>query len=216
MHLKILPLGAPIVWGQDSSDGNGFRKHLLQTLEANGNPVSYVGTVFHGNMIHNACEAFPGHTIQEVANLGLQNHVYDYLPNVVLVHVGTNDCWANESARTMASRFAWMLSSIKSRDPGALVLASNLIQNLNTAEEKCIEAFNAQLPGVVSKAVKGGQKVALVDLHSAILKGDIHTSDGTHPTDAGYALMAQVWYKALVNHAGMISAPNAGGKAAPI
>lgn len=80
MPLKIMPFGASIVFGEDSTDGNGFRLRLRDMLEANGNTVSYVGTVFHGNMTNNACEAYPGHTIQEVSNLALQSGTLYYPP----------------------------------------------------------------------------------------------------------------------------------------
>jgi hypothetical protein len=57
LPLKILPLGASIVYGTDSSDGNGFRLHLKELLEQGGNNVTYVGTIRHGNMTNNLCEA---------------------------------------------------------------------------------------------------------------------------------------------------------------
>ncbi|RMY49096.1 hypothetical protein D0863_15232 [Hortaea werneckii] len=83
MKLKILPLGASIVWGQNSADGNGFRGGLRKALIAGGNKyVSMVGTVRHGTMAYNACEGFPGQGIQSVANKALEHRVYtDYYPN---------------------------------------------------------------------------------------------------------------------------------------
>ncbi|RMX94983.1 hypothetical protein D0867_13656 [Hortaea werneckii] len=137
MKLKVLPLGASIVWGQNSADGNGFRGGLRKALIAGGNKyVSMVGTVRHGNMAYNACE------------------------------------------------------------------------------EACIRRFNAALPGVVASAKRGGQKVALVDMHAVVPVREI-SGDGTHPTNAGYQLMAKAWYRAMVKHAGKISAPNPKGRPAP-
>ncbi|RMZ08806.1 hypothetical protein D0862_03841 [Hortaea werneckii] len=216
MKLKVLPLGASIVWGQNSADGNGFRGGLRKALIAGGNKyVSMVGTVRHGNMAYNACEGFPGQVIQSVANKALEHRVYtDYYPNVILIHVGTNDCWAGSSASTMAGRITWMLNSIKTRQPRTFILLSTLIPSRNANQEACIRRFNAALPGVVAAAKRGGQKVALVDMHAVVPAREI-SGDGTHPTNAGYQLMAKAWYRAMVKHAGKISAPNPKGRPAP-
>ncbi|TKA82002.1 hypothetical protein B0A55_01733 [Friedmanniomyces simplex] len=217
VQLKITPLGASIVWGQDSSDGNGFRLHLRDLLERGGNNVSYVGTVFHGNMSDNACEAFPGRTIDEVDQDALQSGSYDFVPNVILVHLGTNDCMAvaNETVAIAAQRSGSLLSTIQQRDADALVMASTLIHNLVPSVEDCIKAFNAHLPAIIQQARMAGQKVVLVDMHDAVPTSDINTTDATHPTDAGYAIMAQVWYDGIVNASTSISAPNTTGKEVP-
>lgn len=218
IELKILPLGASIVWGTDSTDHNGFREHLRDLIEANhGNKVSYVGTRFHGNMTNNACEAYPGDTIGAVLNKSMASGAFDYLPNVVLVHLGTNDCIPDLDVgpTTAASKFADLLATIKSKDPATLVLASTLIKNLDQAIDERIVKFNALLPTVVHKARQGGQNVTLVNMHNAVPTSDINATDFTHPTDAGYVIMAQVWYQGLVNASSLISAPSAHGKAAP-
>ena len=207
MKLKILPLGASIVWGQGSTDGNGFRKALRDILVANGNKdVSYVGSVRHGTMVYNACEAFPGQVIQSVANKALEHRVYTkYTPDIVLVHVGTNDCRSGTaSSDDMARRFAWLLDSIRRKSPNAFVLASTLIPNLDPRRESCIQKYNARLPAVVEKARKGGQKVALVDMHAAVPRSQVSKKDKTHPTDEGYKTMARAWYHALVKNQALL------------
>lgn len=49
-----MPTGASITFGINSSDGNGYRKDLLDLLA--GNPVNYIGTQHGGTMSNNACE----------------------------------------------------------------------------------------------------------------------------------------------------------------
>jgi len=212
-----MPLGASIVWGTDSTDGNGFRLHLRNLLEQGGNNVSYVGTVFHGNMSNNACEAYPGRTISEVDRLAQKSKSYRYKPNVFLVHLGTNDCMAvaNESSATAADNFGSLLATIKQQDADALVLASTLIHNLTPDVDRCITNFNARLPAIVQTAMAGGQKVTLVDMHDVVPRSDINTTDNTHPTDAGYGIMAHVWHKGLMNASALITPPDGKGKAAP-
>ncbi|TKA83921.1 hypothetical protein B0A55_00221 [Friedmanniomyces simplex] len=168
-------------------------------------------------MSNNACEAFPGRTIDEVDQDALQSGSYDFVPNVILVHLGTNDCMAvaNETVAIAAQRFGSLLSTIRQRDADALVVASTLIHNLVPSVEDCIKAFNVHLPVVVQQARAAGQKVVLVDMHDAVPISDINTTDATHPTDTGYAIMAQVWHHGIVNASTSISAPNATGKGVP-
>ena len=84
--LRILPLGASIVFGTDSSDGNGFREDLRNQLIANGASVNYVGEVQAGNMLDNDVSGFPGLRIEQVAPK-LENAL-PWLPNLIIIHVG--------------------------------------------------------------------------------------------------------------------------------
>ncbi len=53
-YARILPLGASIVWGVGSSDGNGFRKPLRDRLRQDGwEHVNMVGSQNSGPMIDN-------------------------------------------------------------------------------------------------------------------------------------------------------------------
>jgi hypothetical protein len=125
---------------------------------------------------------------------------YDMGANVILIHVGTNDCWwiKNETGAGAATRIGYLLDSIKTRAPEALVLASTLIKNTNDWEDKCIRGFNTDLPAVVDEAAAKGQQVRLVDMYPVVPLDQIQ-ADGTHPTDYGYQLMARQWFDAMVN-----------------
>lgn len=134
------------------------------------------------------------------------------------MHLGTNDCLkaANETSAEAATKFESLLWTINSKDADALVVASTLIDNLEPDVEDCILDFNSRIPDVVRRASEQGQKVTLVDMHAAVPRSDINTTDFTHPNDAGYDIMARVWYEGLVNASSMISPANASGKAAPV
>lgn len=55
-YLRLMPLGASITQGVQSSDGNGFRKLLRQQLRWKGWKVNMVGTKQNGNMVDNVRE----------------------------------------------------------------------------------------------------------------------------------------------------------------
>jgi len=84
--LRILPLGASIVFGTDSSDGNGFREDLRSQLIANGASVNYVGEDQAGTMLDNDVSGFPGYRIDQVAPK--MEDALPWLPNLIIIHVG--------------------------------------------------------------------------------------------------------------------------------
>ena len=71
MHFKILPMGASIVYGLMSSDGNGFRLALQDHLVNNGTAATMVGTQSSGNMSDNHHEACEYHGGESAAGLVL-------------------------------------------------------------------------------------------------------------------------------------------------
>lgn len=62
IELRILPLGASIVAGAGSTDGNGFRAHLQDALA--DLKVEFVGTLRSGSMANNYHEGHSGFTIR--------------------------------------------------------------------------------------------------------------------------------------------------------
>ena len=58
-----------------------------------------------------------------------------------------------------------------------------------------VATVNAAIAATVSQAVAAGNNVSLVDL-SAMTLSDI--ADAAHPTTAGYAKLAQIWYNAIL------------------
>ncbi|TKA82240.1 hypothetical protein B0A55_01686 [Friedmanniomyces simplex] len=190
-------MGASIVYGLESSDGNGFRLGLQNLLEANGTQVTMVGTQWSGNMSDNHHEVYLAVTIDDLTNKSDHSGAYDLEADVILVLIGTNDCWYVQNQNSTAadprvgdgiapaSRFGdSLLGSIWTRAPGALVLASTLPRNTNQWEDRCIQGFNSHLTAVVRDAADRGQQVRLVDMYDVVPVDQIQ-ADGTHPTDEG-------------------------------
>nr|POE75507.1 hypothetical protein CFP56_53619 [Quercus suber] len=216
VDLKILPLGASITFGTDSSDGNGYRLALRNMLENNGNKVGYVGTLFHGSMTNNAMEGFPSNTIAMVDNKTSFYHVYDFLPNVILLNVGTDDCnLPDEDPQGAPARYETFLGHIKDHVPDALVVVSNLIHNGKPAVDDCVATLGKQIQEIAIQANATGQKVAFADMYDAVTTDYLNQTDLTHPTDQGYKIMAQQWYNALVGAGDRITSPDPKGKAVP-
>jgi lysophospholipase L1-like esterase len=206
-------MGASLVYGLESTDGNGFRLGLETLLEANGTTVTMLGTQYSGDMQQNHHEAYLAITIDKYAEKVANSGAYDLHPDIILLNLGVNDCWymADEKhpedadpsidkrttdGKYTALRFGSLLSKLKTAFPNTLVLASQLTYNTNEWQDKCIQGFNAHLPSVVANATAQGQSIRYVEMYDAV-PHDMYRQDGTHPNDEGYQLMAKRWFEGV-------------------
>ncbi|KAL3440143.1 hypothetical protein BJX65DRAFT_315088 [Aspergillus insuetus] len=87
VELRVLPIGDSITWGAQSSDENGYRSHLFNSLQSRGNDVDFVGAMTSGTMADNQHEGYRGPTIDQIEDLSSLG-VYA-APDIVLLHAGT-------------------------------------------------------------------------------------------------------------------------------
>ncbi|KAJ4424060.1 hypothetical protein N0V82_001307 [Gnomoniopsis sp. IMI 355080] len=227
--LRIMPLGASITYGYLSTDGNGYREDLLGLLQRGGNTaVNFVGSRQNGTMTSNFVEGWPGYRIDQVYAKAAV-HVPQYLPNVILLNVGTNDCVQNWNVvnTTKKSTVAPAMTANATMDvgtrlrllvedifttwsPNATVVMSTLILNKINATNTLVNVANAQFRAVAADLQAAGRRVVLADMTTAAGGPNITTmADRTHPDDVGYAMMADKWYEALTEAGakGMIVTP---------
>ncbi|KAL3474615.1 SGNH hydrolase-type esterase domain-containing protein [Aspergillus californicus] len=208
--LRVLPLGASITWGVHSSDGNGYREPLRAQLQSAGWEVDMVGSQRHGDMEDNSLEATPGNTIDQVRTASSAS--LPYKPNVVLINAGTNDCRLEIDIPNAGQRMRSLISSLLDAPDMAntLIVLSTLLPSGNTVITRNTPAVNAQYRDLVQAMRKEGVSIVLADMnpegHSLISYPADFTQDGvvddTHPGDSGYAIMARVWYEAIVEAGG--------------
>ncbi|KAK8069124.1 GDSL-like Lipase/Acylhydrolase [Apiospora phragmitis] len=198
LPLRIMPLGASITFGTASSDGNGYRQTLRNKITASGNPVNMVGSHPNGTMKDNENEGWPGFVIDEVHDKSNQN-VPITKPNLVLINAGTNDALQNRDVDNAGARITSMINDIFTQSPQATVVLSSLIPNANTDAQSRAVKINSQYDNVVNTLRGQGRRVVFANMQSAAgpTLGDL-VQDGTHPTDAGYVKMANVWMDAIV------------------
>ncbi|KAI4157086.1 MAG: hypothetical protein L6R39_000800 [Caloplaca ligustica] len=198
-NLRILPLGASITAGFASSDGNGFRKVLYDTLKKT-NTVSFVGTQGKAPLLH---EGHPGWIISDVSNVA--GPALRSRPNVIVVHVGTNDLLTNNAIDQAPDRLGALIDHVLTIAPDAVVLIAQILPSSRAGQFDNFVTFNARVASIINQRQVMGKKVLKVWM--PITTDDLQ--DGVHPTDAGYNRMAQAWIKGLQRAAdkGWISAP---------
>lgn len=193
IELRIMPLGASITYGIDSSDGNGYRLPLAENLS--GAKLRFIGSVRSGNMDNNYNEGHPGATIRDTANFARAS--LGYRPNVILLHVGTNDfdtVQPKETTENAPERLGGLIDELVFVCPDATILVAQIVHAANPLYEKRIQLFNDQVPRIVAKRANAGHRVMVADMRSITTK---YLADGIHPTDVGYKKMADIWYAGI-------------------
>jgi lysophospholipase L1-like esterase len=194
--LRIMPLGASITWGTASTDGNGYREDLRRRLADDaGTAIDYVGSQQSGTMADKDNEGHPGYRIDQIA-AAADTWLDAAQPDVVLLNVGTNDTIQNHDLPNAPARLQALIDQIVQARPAVTVVLSTLVPSGDATNNGRVQAFNAQLPGIVRAEVAAGHKVELVDLYSSLTVADIGP-DGIHPSDSGYGKLAALWYAAL-------------------
>jgi PKD repeat protein len=214
--LRIMPLGDSITRGTRSSpveDPVAYRRALWTLLRQHGADMAFVGSQADGSGdFDNRHEAYggmhaKGGSIPSRESAGLVANVYTWLTanpaDVVLLHIGTNDLYGGQSHSGVAAEVGEALDEIArfERDSGrpvAVVLA-RIINNRDpsSALGQAISQFNERIEALAAARVGQGDDVTIVDMEAA-LSYPADMADLLHPTDGGYAKMAETWLPAVL------------------
>ncbi|MFE0041953.1 FG-GAP-like repeat-containing protein [Streptomyces albireticuli] len=188
-RLAVMPLGDSITYGSGSSNGAGYRADLWNRLTSHANQLDFVGSERDGAMPDPDHQGYRGWKIS-----GLSANVEQWLPaakpNVVLLHIGTNDMHDDYHVDTAPRRLADLIDKITSQAPGMTVLVSSLVPSADAGTQKRIEQFNAAIPQLVAERRSKGRHIGYVDM-GAVTTNDL--VDDLHPKDSGYVKMADAF-----------------------
>jgi lysophospholipase L1-like esterase len=209
---RILPFGDSITFGTNGTNA-GYRGPLGNLLSAHGFAYQFVGVATDNpgklpkDQVHH--EGHPGYIITGGAGApraGISDSVDLWLgptgvnPNIILLMIGTNDVGTNYDLPNAGKRLDAFISKMINKTtglrPNARLVVAQITPWSNPATDNLAVAYNAQVATVVAQHKAAGENISMVDMHSALGLGDL--SDGLHPNDAGYAKMADVWFKAIV------------------
>ena len=209
---RIVAVGDSITW----NPGQNYRSALAAKLNTiPGFKWEYVGGLSDTNGRHQAMNGAvigPGNSwLPNDAPPDYRNNVYDNLdtimshdPDIVLILIGVNDLLGNYQAPNAgqngdgksAERLEAVVRKILTAKHGVTILLSNLLPTTRTN----VSSHNTAIAALVNKLKGEGSDVWLVDMHKdsgivATNTADLY--DGLHPTAAGGAKMANVWFQVL-------------------
>jgi lysophospholipase L1-like esterase len=195
--LSIMPLGDSITDGLEVP--GGYRTGLWQFLAADRVAAHFVGSAASGpaQLPERDNEGHPGWRMGQIY-LQARAWLLSRRPQVVLLHIGTNDVLQNKDLAHAPDRLSRLIDLITTTLPGIRVYVAAIGPFTRPANEARAQRYNAAIPGIVNSMTLKGRRVQAVDMHSALGTSDL-SSDGIHPTAGGYSKMAALWYAALTS-----------------
>lgn len=205
---KIMPFGDSITQGYNVA--GGYRAPLFHLALAANRDITFVGSASDYSVPTVDGTAFPknheghgGYTIE--GNNGIAQFVStsipNYEPNIITLMIGTNDINGNNNLSDAPNRLGKLLDSIFMRDANILVILAQIVPTRNDGTNNAVSTYNAAMPNLVSTRVSKGQHIVLVDMYKAFTDEANYKQsllgDNLHPNQAGYDLMADVWFQAL-------------------
>jgi lysophospholipase L1-like esterase len=182
----------------------GYRVFLRDKITARGFKLNYVGSV---TVVEGL--AHEGHSGWEIADLDYCVQNGDWLekaqPNVILLHIGTNDANNSRTPEEMATRLQSLLEHIYDKLPGTTeIIVAQIIRASTTAlpyfaksnilMNDIITPYNQTIPGVVEKLRAENKHVSFVDMTGVIHSdSEVDVMLGLHPNAVASERMADVW-----------------------
>ncbi len=195
-YIKIMPMGDSITQGFTSSDLRGYRSFLLNLAELASWSIRFVGSL-QDEADEQKLWSHEGHygwRIDELCSY-IKPHVSYYQPDVILLHIGTNDILHGCSVTTAIARLKQLLDCIYEETPSVHVFVAKItplgFQALNS--KLCM--YNQLIPHIVQNKIDEGRAIQSVDIYSAVSTSMIH--DKIHVDNSGYLAIAHCWFQAL-------------------
>ncbi len=204
--------------GLPHPDGGGWRKPLQDKLRATGEKFDFVGdlnfgaygqagqvdpqfdpdhqglagfsndAILKGGTVPTPLDVLEAAGIQEIKVPALECVLKKHRPDVILLMSGANGFDAAARDR--------LIKTIGEQSDARLLVATILPQKAPRSGWEKVADYNASLPKIVMEQRAAGKRITLVDMHAALSPDDL-LPDGVHPTAAGMAKMATVWFDAL-------------------
>ncbi|KAF2969338.1 hypothetical protein GQX73_g4223 [Xylaria multiplex] len=199
--IRIMFIGASITRGEVSTGDRGYRKYIRDTLIANGSAVNCVGFNRFGDWEDNDVEGYGANRIRTITKHARQS-VPALQPNLILVQVGTSDCFQEDDIDFIGSRMRTLADTMLEAAPGTTVILSTLVTTPHPDHEPCIVAANTQIRKIADDLVRANKSVTLAEMHyDQGLPGrprpeDIG-ADRIHPTDEGYIMMGDIFLESI-------------------
>lgn len=217
-------------------NGTGYAQTLRRRLAANGSAVSYVNLSVPGAVLSPAILDLATQIGRDVPGNFLERYPPFVPPGttIVTIFAGGNDAniiggavsaglgggdvrgFIDHHVRQWGNDFVEFASRIRARAPNTHIVAYNLpnlagapyLAGRSTIERSVMQRIATGLSDQVNAMTS--RNVLVVDLmcDPRIVQPSSFSADGFHPSDAGYALMAELAYPAVVNGTASLPAPS--------
>jgi acyl-CoA thioesterase-1 len=139
-------------------------------------------------------EGHSGAKVQEyVANTSLPPWLKAANPQIIMMHVGTNDIKAARTTDQIISDYTVLLGQMRAQNPNMQLLVMKLIplrsSNNTPAQVAQVPQLNDAISRWASANTQSNSPITVVDTFTGF-NADTMTGDGTHPNEEGNKLMS--------------------------
>lgn len=226
---------APLDLGCEN--GTGYAQTLRRRLMAEGGSVNYTNLSIPGYVLSGAIVDLARQTGRSDAPGAFLDRYPPFVPpstTVVTIFVGGNDAniigaavsaglgggdvrgFIDSQIRQWGNDLVELVTRVRARAPNARIVAFNLpnlagapyLAGRSTLEKSIMQRIATGLADQVNALTN--RNVLIVDLmcDPRIVQPSSFSGDGFHPSDAGYALMAELAYPAVVHGTASLPAPS--------
>ncbi|KAF1966089.1 SGNH hydrolase, partial [Bimuria novae-zelandiae CBS 107.79] len=204
--VRVMPFGASIV------EITCWRAYLWKKLHDAGiSNTDFVGshaTPSAGCTLAGAPVPFDadneGHSGAKVTDYASQSTLPHWLssanPNVILMHVGTNDAAANISTAKVFAAYDTLISQMRAQNPRVTLVASKLIPIdpalFGQFVVDRLNEYNFAMEGWVKRTSTAQSEIVLVDMVTGFDYKTM-TREGEHPNEKGDVFMAERFFPAV-------------------
>lgn len=197
--IRIMPLGDSITQGCCLPSYDSYRRPLWTALNNAGYSVNFVGSLTETyarlqptDDYDRNHEGHSGYRTDEIlASISTWAQVAQ--PDVVLIHLGSNDLFQNVSASTAINNLSQIIDRLRAVNPNVKLLLAKI-----QAVTSGTAAFNQQIDALASQKTITNSPIVVVD-HTIGWNNSTDTYDATHPTAAGAQKMATNWLNGFVS-----------------
>ena len=197
---RIMPIGDSIT--QANHEHDSYRRPLWHELDRSGYQVDFVGSENsqHGgspphrdfDMDH---EGHWGWRTDEILDR-IDDWARTYEPQVVLIHLGSNDVFQNQSTTSTIEEIEQVIDRLRSANPKVKIALAQIIPVNHPASLNTIVHLNEMIEMLGATKNHEDSPIVVVDQFTGFdSKRD--TYDGVHPNVSGEEKMAQRWFSAL-------------------
>jgi lysophospholipase L1-like esterase len=200
--VRIMPLGDSITGGPGC-----WRALLWDRLQRTGfTNIDFVGTIPGGGCnLANWDGDNDGHGGFQATGIANQNQLPGWLaqthPDIVLMHLGTNDIWGNLPTATILAAYTTLIDQMRASNPAMRILVAQIIPMTPSGCTWCppgVAALNSAIPGWAAGKSTARSPITVVDQFTGFDSVADTNGDGVHPDDSGFQKISDRWYPALV------------------
>lgn len=199
--VRIMPLGDSITAGPGC-----WRALLWDQLRTAGHTnIDFVGSASDGGSCNYGFSYDPdheGHGGFSAVGIADNNQLPPWLsaasPDIVVLHLGTNDLWGGwQSMDTILAAFTKLVGQMRANNPNLKIAVSQIIPHHGCATCPAdAVTLNNRIPGWAAGLTTARSPIVVVDQWTGFNAAS-DTGDGVHPNDSGFRKMADRFAPAL-------------------